>query len=213
MKEIDCNVIQDLLGIYIEGAASEETNRLVEAHLKECKLCRKVCEELESDEEYIEKEPQENKEVKDLKNFKRFLLRKRIRTVLISMVCAFAVIAAGFWYMNSKTVRIDYQDAGIIILEDKGDEVYYKTQIKGQYHWTFELDRDTGIGTIYFEQSLWEKYMSEMFYPFDHIHSILKKDMVKEIYVDTDGTETMIWEASEKEKKEYFAQEKNQPLG
>ena len=93
------------------------------------------------------------------------------------------------------------------------DEVKYKTNIKGNYRWRTSLDRETGVMTIHFEQSLWEKYVSCIFYPYDHIHSSLKKDEIKEMYVDKDGTTTTIWEASEEEQKAYLSEEHTEPLG
>lgn len=85
--------------------------------------------------------------------------------------------------------------------------------IKGNYHWNISLDREPGIESIHFEQSLWEKYVDHIFYSFDHIHSILKKDVIKENYADEDGTTTTIWEASEKEQKAYLSEDLTEPLG
>lgn len=93
------------------------------------------------------------------------------------------------------------------------DEVKYKTNIKGNYRWRTSLDRETGVMTIHFEQSLWEKYVSCIFYPYNHLHDILKKDEIKEVYVDKDGTTTTIWEAQEEEQKAYLSEEHTEPLG
>lgn len=53
----------------------------------------------------------------------------------------------------------------------------------------------------------------QSFYPYDHIHDILKKDEIKEVYVDKDGTTTTIWEAPEEEQKAYLSEEHTEPLG
>lgn len=213
MKKMSCNVIQDLLEIYSDGAASEDTKRIVEEHLQECEVCRKICRELEADRDRSKMLPRENKEVKELRSFKRFLMRKKIRTICLSVLFSVILLLGVIVYMNNHMIRIDYKDTNIELYDEDEDIVYYKTGIKGNYHWNCEVDQETGEAEVYFEQSQWEKYVACVFYPFDHVHSILKKDMIKEIYVDSDGTETTIWEASEKEKKDYFAQEKNHPLG
>ena len=72
--------------------------------------------------------------------------------------------------MNKHVTYISYKDAEITIVEDNKDEVKYKTNIKGNYRWRTSLDRETGVMTIYFEQSLWEKYVSCIFYPYDQFH-------------------------------------------
>ena len=38
--EVECGVIHDLLPLYEDGAASEETTQLVREHLKDCPVCR-----------------------------------------------------------------------------------------------------------------------------------------------------------------------------
>ena len=45
-----CEVIRDLLPLYQDGACSEESRGLVEAHLKECEECRRIAEELKQSE-------------------------------------------------------------------------------------------------------------------------------------------------------------------
>lgn len=41
MNKINCNVIGDLLPLYVDGAVSEDTKKLVEEHLAECADCKK----------------------------------------------------------------------------------------------------------------------------------------------------------------------------
>ena len=48
-------------------------------------------------------------------------------------------------------------------------------------------------------------YVDCIFYPFDHEQVILKKDTIKEIHVDADGSQITIWEASDEEKERYFS--------
>lgn len=42
-KTISCAVVQDLLPLYHDGVLSEESCRLVEAHLAQCPRCQEVC--------------------------------------------------------------------------------------------------------------------------------------------------------------------------
>ena len=119
--------------------------------------------------------------------------------------------------LNSLSIRLitpfvynDVQHTLRIILLQRN---LYKLCITGNYRWKTSLDRETGVMTIHFEQSLWEKYVSCIFYPYDNLHEILKKDEIKEVYVDKDGTTTTIWEASEEEQKAYLSEEHTEPLG
>lgn len=45
-KQYTCDVIFDLLPLYIDGMTSSETAKVVEEHLKECEVCRQMYEEM-----------------------------------------------------------------------------------------------------------------------------------------------------------------------
>lgn len=217
MKKINCNVIQDILPLYIEDIVSNDTKELVEEHLQNCEFCQQVYQEaktdLENDIKFSAQTNENDNEANDLKNFRKFFIKRKIKTILFSIAATVIFFAAIFTFMNKHVTYISWEEAGITIVEDNDDEVKYKTNIKGNYHWNTSLDRKTGIETIHFEQSLWGKYVDSIFYSFDHIHGILKKDVIKEIYVDKDGTTTTIWEAPEKEKKAYLSEDHTEPLG
>ena len=217
MAKINCNVIQDILPLYIEDVVSDDTKELVEEHLQNCEICQRVYHEtradLENDVKISTQTKESRNETSDLKSFKKFFKRRKIKTILFSIAATIIFFAAVITFMNKRVTYISYKDAGITIVDDNEDEVLYETKIKGNYHWNTFLDSETGVGTIYFEQSLWEKYVDGIFHPFDHIHGILKKDEIKEMYVDKDGTTTTIWEAPEEEQKAYLSQEHTEPLG
>lgn len=67
-KEVDCGVIRDLLPLYEDGAASEESQELVRVHLKDCPDCR---EELRKMRVPLSMPPDEDEEA-----VKRFLERR-----------------------------------------------------------------------------------------------------------------------------------------
>ena len=40
-----CNIIEDLLPLYVDDMVSEDSRQLIEGHLKTCPACRKKCRE------------------------------------------------------------------------------------------------------------------------------------------------------------------------
>ena len=40
--KISCNVIEDLLPLYVDDGVSEDSRQLVEEHLRDCPSCRKM---------------------------------------------------------------------------------------------------------------------------------------------------------------------------
>lgn len=80
MEKINCNVIQDILPLYIEDAVSEDTKELVEEHLQNCEICQRVYHEtkadLENDMKISAQTKESSNEANDLKNFRKFLKKK-----------------------------------------------------------------------------------------------------------------------------------------
>lgn len=44
--KISCNIIEDLLPLYVDDMVSEDSRQLVEEHLKACPTCRRMQEEI-----------------------------------------------------------------------------------------------------------------------------------------------------------------------
>lgn len=217
MKKITCNIIQDIITLYVDDMVCEDTKLLVEEHIQECELCRheleKMSAELQEQEASQVHDANKQQGIAELRNFKKYIFRKKIQTILISIIASMIFIIGAEMYMNWKTVYINYEDAGIVLLNENSEAVSYKTSIKGNYHSVFSVDSETGIATIYFEQSLWEKYVLGWLYPFDHTHLIIKKDMVEEWYKDLNGEKTLLWQATEEEKEFYFLPDRDKSLG
>ena len=49
MKKISCNIIRDILPLYLDGVVSDDTEKMVEEHLKECDQCRNEAVKLKQD--------------------------------------------------------------------------------------------------------------------------------------------------------------------
>ena len=50
MANITCEVIKDLLPLYVDGVLSEDSRKLVEEHLQSCKECREYYDNLKDDD-------------------------------------------------------------------------------------------------------------------------------------------------------------------
>lgn len=46
MKNVSCQIIEDLLPLYVDEACSEDSRHLIEEHLKECESCQKKLDEM-----------------------------------------------------------------------------------------------------------------------------------------------------------------------
>ena len=112
--KISCNIIEDLLPLYVDEAASEDSRQLVEEHLKGCPSCRKMLEEIKKDNQLGTDHrisPEENKkaEIQSLKNIRKRILRKRILSVILAAVLVFAACETGHYWMYDKETYLSWK--------------------------------------------------------------------------------------------------------
>lgn len=121
----ECNIVRDLLPLYIENMVSEETKEFVEAHLSKCPECNELYTSMiDKGEEDIADE-EVKKKIIPLKIVKQKLLCKRIVTSVIAVVLSVAILlGAGTLAYNlvdekNKEAEIDYGESQWYSLEDR----------------------------------------------------------------------------------------------
>ena len=77
----DCEIIKDLLPLYVDDVCSTETKEFVEKHLKNCNECQKIFETMEKDENNKNSDEKES-----IKNFNNKIKRNKIKAVVISLI-------------------------------------------------------------------------------------------------------------------------------
>ena len=84
MSKISCNVIQDIMPLYVDEIVSEDTKKLVEEHLKECEDCRKKWKKMRA--KIIIAEIRKKTQIKAEKNcfrIKHRLINRRIAAAIL----------------------------------------------------------------------------------------------------------------------------------
>ena len=108
-KRLDCHIVKDLLPLYHDQLTSEETSLEIEAHLKHCEACSKVCQSM--GEELCSGRDETKERVNPFGKLKKKI---RIRNILYflagAVVCAGLILVtfAGVIKYNSKDVSITY---------------------------------------------------------------------------------------------------------
>ena len=118
--KISCDVIRDLLPLYVDEVLSNDSKTLVDEHIEQCESCRDELKKLSGDEVYSCAVNQiENKSIYDSLN----KIRKRISfkiqiTVLISVIFT-AIVAVGAWdYYDNHRIYMPYKEAKIKWVKD-----------------------------------------------------------------------------------------------
>ena len=93
--KIPCEVIQDLLPLYVDGLTSEVTGREIEDHLRECEACRERCERMRRElaGENPDQRAEEKREIDYLKKVRRSGRRKLLAGAAVALL---AVAIAAF---------------------------------------------------------------------------------------------------------------------
>lgn len=83
-----CKIVQDLLPNYIEKLTNEESNNFIQEHLKECKECKRVFEDMQKDLSVDTKENEITK-VNYIKKYNRKL--KSLKIILLIILAIFLI--------------------------------------------------------------------------------------------------------------------------
>ncbi len=153
-----CNLIRDILPLYVEDMVSMETREFVREHLEHCDACRAESEHMRKSADVIP-----DAGIVPLKRIKKELMRKRLQTIFFTAILACAIVTAAFgiltspeffsWSDNLLNV-MDGSDGSIIITFDP--------KVTG-YSCMEESDNETGteIYRINAWTTTWDKYWSD----------------------------------------------------
>lgn len=114
MKEINCNIANDLIPLYVDNVLSEDSKELLENHISDCVHCKEILERMQSHIVIAED--------KDIKPFKR--IRKKLLIRMIIIVFLLIVIAAGYIACQLAEIPVSYvgddlmKDMEVVCMED-----------------------------------------------------------------------------------------------
>jgi predicted anti-sigma-YlaC factor YlaD len=120
MKKISCNIVRDVLPLYLDDVVSDETKEMVEEHLKSCEACKKEAAIMKQDVILPINKNTQLAEAKVLKNLKVKIRRRKIGVGIISAILAVAVIASLLLFLTFSKSYIPYDDTQFEIAELNG---------------------------------------------------------------------------------------------
>ncbi len=94
----ECDIVKDIIPIYIEKLTSTTTNNFLEKHIEECPQCKKT---LENMKKTIKVDNDTNEE-KHINILKKYNFRMNLLKLLIIAIIIILFILAGFMYHNYK---------------------------------------------------------------------------------------------------------------
>lgn len=94
----ECDIVKDIIPIYIEKLTSTTTNEFIKKHIKECPQCREILENMEKNIK-IDNDTNEEKHINILKKYN---FRMNLLKLLVIVIVIIIFILGGFMYHNYK---------------------------------------------------------------------------------------------------------------
>jgi len=205
----DCEVIKDLIPLYVDEVCSMDSKSLVEKHLESCDECKKIAEQMK---ERIEL-PLDNGN--DVKGFKQFI-NKKIWAKALAVIVVFAIL----WTAGNLLVTLHFSEIWpkidaegvnemLSVVDINGTLYLHQKDLlgRGQIIVTSDEDLEQGIIKFYLGEqgltSLDPRGMLRMFYCADTYQQIPNQyteesgfpPTKKIVYCHKDGTEVVtLWQ-------------------
>lgn len=148
MSKVNCEVIEDILPIYVENMASPSTRELVEEHLADCEACRAKEAQMKDNVQI----PKDSDKGADLLNkLSRQLFRKKATAVAVTVLGMLLACVLTMVHLNSP-ISIPYEAIADSIEIGKNEsgrlEINIADSLGGQSVREESIDED-GVRTIY----------------------------------------------------------------
>lgn len=160
MNKISCNVIGDLLPLYVDGAVSEDTKKLVEEHLAECEECKKAAEDMGKELVLPVHETVTAAETSFLQKMKKTWKKGRIRTAVISVAVTAVVILGSYMALTFPQWVIPYEQENFSVAVEDGQVCVYYTG-EGRINCSYGYDGEDEF-FLYFTRNPWSAYVEPL---------------------------------------------------
>lgn len=111
----NCNIVRDLLPLYVEKMLSADSQAFVEDHLKDCEDCRKELESLKQGDITVSMVKDHTDKAIPIKKVKKILSKKKAITIITAVVLTLAAVIV---YTSVKPITVDYKNSDIYLQEE-----------------------------------------------------------------------------------------------
>lgn len=188
----ECDIVKDLIPLYIDDLLSENSKKFVDDHINSCESCRKYYEKLSS-----EIKIPVSKEVRfsDLRPIE--YLKENLSKIIIKKVLAFVLVigflVGSFAFATLYEMPVDSSKVDFYVKDD-----FLMMKYDGQGNLLYsagESWENKKVWTIYFWQTPWEKYLSPLYEKEKYKTDFMPLYNVKKVY-DNEGN--ILWEKKDK---------------
>ncbi len=152
-----CNIIKDILPLYVEDMVSTDTREFVSEHLEHCVDCHAEFERMRKPADFIP-----DPDIVPLKRIKKDLFIKRLQTIFFTAILACAIVTVIFGILTAPNF-FPYSDSLVNVIDSPNGNVIitFDNQVTG-YSCVKELnyETDTVVYRINAWTTTWDLYSS-----------------------------------------------------
>lgn len=149
-----CEIIRDLLPLYIDGLTSKESNQEIEKHLKNCEECQKYYQEMTGDiDNFSVITNEEIEDVNLIKKIKKKNRKKALGIFVGAFVLSAVLMGVGFHWTHGVAM---YENV-ILNYGVQGDTAYLTLQGKPGYELNFSgaTDQNKSSLKVMYARNIW----------------------------------------------------------
>lgn len=114
----NCDLIKDLLPLYVDEICSDESKKIVEEHLDECLDCRDYLNKLKKSVMIEENSNDGEEKTEILKKFKNKIIKRNITIALLNILIIILILFGTYKYLENTDVQIKSDNINSIMLVD-----------------------------------------------------------------------------------------------
>lgn len=152
-----CNLIKDILPLYVEDMVSTDTREFVSEHLEHCEECHAEFERMRKPADFIP-----DTDIVPLKRIKRDLFIKRLQTIFFTAILACAIVTVVFGIITSPKFFPYSDDLLNVVDSSNGDIIVtFDDKVTG-YSCTKKFHDETGTEVYWVNAwtTTWDLYLS-----------------------------------------------------
>lgn len=108
MNKVSCNVIRDLLPLYIDGVASDDSESMIKEHLASCEECSREYDRMKIELVVKESSKINQQSIEAFENFGKRIKLKRIVTALIAALCTAIIFICAYFAFLDRGALMEY---------------------------------------------------------------------------------------------------------
>jgi hypothetical protein len=153
----ECNIIKDILPLYVENIVSDDTKAFVEEHLADCPKCKQQLEYIKTPSKLPN-----NVDTIPLKKLRKKMLNNKIATIVITIACVLAILVAGFSYLTAPQYLPYSQDILSLNEAENGTLIIsFNDSVTGYHVYSSISEIGTNEYHISAWNTIWDQYFSK----------------------------------------------------